>query len=97
VLFLFFLPSIEVIIFCLAIGRTPQGLQVAVVNHDLGANVSYVYCNASRAHSINESVPNSISSVFLSKFNHDDISFVYESSLEKGLDKGSVLLLFYIC
>jgi hypothetical protein len=90
VLFLFFLPSIEVIIFCLAIGRTPQGLHVAVVNQDLGANVSYSYCNGTSPHFINGSIPNSIASVVLSKFDHRDISFDYSSTLDDGLAKGKL-------
>ncbi len=34
--FQFFLPSLQVILFCLAIGQTPTGLRLAVCNEDVG-------------------------------------------------------------
>jgi hypothetical protein len=34
-LFIFALPVMQVILFCLAIGRDPTGLRLAIVNHEL--------------------------------------------------------------
>lgn len=34
-LFIFALPVMQVILFCLAIGRDPTGLKLAVVNHEM--------------------------------------------------------------
>ena len=39
-LFVFLLPSIQVILFCIAIGKDPVDLPFAVVNHDKGGNYS---------------------------------------------------------
>ncbi|VVC87177.1 ABC transporter G family member 23 isoform X2 [Leptidea sinapis] len=41
-LFIFALPVMQVILFCLAIGRDPSGLKLAIVNHDV--NVFDGYC-----------------------------------------------------
>jgi len=38
--FQFIIPTIQVALFCLAIGREPQGLRMAVVNNDVTANLS---------------------------------------------------------
>jgi hypothetical protein len=34
-LFIFALPVMQVILFCLAIGRDPTGLKLAIVNHEM--------------------------------------------------------------
>ncbi len=36
------LPAIQIILFCLAIGHTPSGLRIAVVNDDMGYNNTYL-------------------------------------------------------
>jgi hypothetical protein len=36
-LFIFALPVMQVILFCLAIGRDPTGLRLAIVNHELNS------------------------------------------------------------
>ena len=38
--FQFIIPTIQVALFCLAIGREPQGLSMAVVNHDVQSDLS---------------------------------------------------------
>ncbi|EGD77792.1 hypothetical protein PTSG_08882 [Salpingoeca rosetta] len=38
--FQFMLPALQIILYCLAIGRDPTGLRMAVVNDDVGVNVS---------------------------------------------------------
>lgn len=44
-LFIFALPVMQVILFCLAIGRDPTGLKLAVVNHERNfTNASYQDC-----------------------------------------------------
>lgn len=44
-LFIFALPVMQVILFCLAIGRDPVGLKLAIVNHETGYwNKSYQFC-----------------------------------------------------
>lgn len=45
-LFIFALPVMQVILFCLAIGRDPSGLTIAVVNHEANyTNVTHQVCN----------------------------------------------------
>nr|WAB24462.1 ATP-binding cassette sub-family H member 1 [Henosepilachna vigintioctopunctata] len=45
-LFIFALPVMQVILFCLAIGRDPTGLKLAIVNHEQNyTNMSYQQCN----------------------------------------------------
>ena len=39
-LFIFALPVMQVILFCLAIGRDPTGLNLAIVNHEMNNTVS---------------------------------------------------------
>lgn len=39
-LFIFALPVMQVILFCLAIGRDPQGLNIAIVNGEMNDTVS---------------------------------------------------------
>lgn len=39
-LFIFALPVMQVILFCLAIGRDPTGLKMAVVNNEMVGGVS---------------------------------------------------------
>jgi len=39
-LFIFALPVMQVILFCLAIGRDPQGLNIAIVNNEMNNTVS---------------------------------------------------------
>lgn len=39
-LFIFALPVMQVILFCLAIGRDPTGLKLAVVNNEMVGGVS---------------------------------------------------------
>lgn len=54
-LFIFALPVMQVILFCLAIGRDPTGLKLAIVNHEMfyenmscpvtkGCNFSHLSC-----------------------------------------------------
>jgi hypothetical protein len=43
-LFIFLLPAAQVILFCLAIGRDPTSLKLAVVNDELGPSEGRV-CN----------------------------------------------------
>lgn len=44
-LFIFVLPVMQVILFCLAIGRDPTDLRLAIVNHEMNYwNQSYQYC-----------------------------------------------------
>ncbi|XP_054273379.1 ABC transporter G family member 20 isoform X2 [Macrosteles quadrilineatus] len=54
-LFIFALPVMQVILFCLAIGRDPTGLHIAIVNHEMdwetkdcpilpGCNLTYLSC-----------------------------------------------------
>ncbi|KAJ8938909.1 hypothetical protein NQ318_008662 [Aromia moschata] len=44
-LFIFALPVMQVILFCLAIGGDPRGLKLAVVNHEQNyTNTSYQFC-----------------------------------------------------
>ncbi|GLV32370.1 snustorr [Carabus blaptoides fortunei] len=44
-LFIFVLPVMQVILFCLAIGRDPTDLKLAIVNHEMNYwNQSYQYC-----------------------------------------------------
>lgn len=38
-LFIFALPVMQVILFCLAIGRDPTGLNLAIVNHEMNNTV----------------------------------------------------------
>lgn len=40
-LFIFALPVMQVILFCLAIGRDPQGLNLAIVNNEMNNTVSF--------------------------------------------------------
>lgn len=40
-LFIFALPVMQVILFCLAIGRDPTGLNLAIVNHEMNNTVSF--------------------------------------------------------
>lgn len=42
-LFIFALPVMQVILFCLAIGRDPTGLRIAIVNHEMDASGACVY------------------------------------------------------
>ena len=42
-LFVFLLPSIQVCLFCIAIGKNPTDLPFGVVNHDVGGNYSARY------------------------------------------------------
>ncbi|XP_045475089.1 ABC transporter G family member 20 isoform X2 [Harmonia axyridis] len=45
-LFIFALPVMQVILFCLAIGRDPQGLKLAIVNHEKNyTNMTYQECD----------------------------------------------------
>ncbi|XP_017780576.1 PREDICTED: ABC transporter G family member 20 isoform X1 [Nicrophorus vespilloides] len=45
-LFIFALPVMQVILFCLAIGRDPTGLKIAVVNHETNyTNLTYQSCD----------------------------------------------------
>lgn len=45
-LFIFALPVMQVILFCLAIGRDPTGLKLAIVNHEKNyTNQSYQECS----------------------------------------------------
>ncbi|XP_072155467.1 ABC transporter G family member 20 isoform X2 [Bemisia tabaci] len=44
-LFIFVLPVMQVILFCLAIGRDPTGLHLAIVNHEMDFNSSYCPIN----------------------------------------------------
>ncbi|XP_045524939.1 ABC transporter G family member 23 isoform X3 [Pieris brassicae] len=46
-LFIFALPVMQVILFCLAIGRDPSGLKMAIVNHDVNVFDGYCPYNAS--------------------------------------------------
>ena len=39
-LFVFLLPSVQVILFCIAIGKDPQDISIGLVNHDAGGNYS---------------------------------------------------------
>lgn len=39
-LFIFALPVMQVILFCLAIGRDPTGLKIAIVNHEMNGTDS---------------------------------------------------------
>lgn len=39
-LFIFALPVMQVILFCLAIGRDPTGLKMAIVNQEINGGVS---------------------------------------------------------
>lgn len=39
-LFIFALPVMQVILFCLAIGRDPTGLKLAIVNQEITGDVS---------------------------------------------------------
>jgi len=44
-LFIFALPVMQVILFCLAIGRDPTGLKLAIVNHEANyTNLTYQHC-----------------------------------------------------
>lgn len=44
-LFIFALPVMQVILFCLAIGRDPSGLHLAIVNHEKNyTNLTYQEC-----------------------------------------------------
>lgn len=44
-LFIFALPVMQVILFCLAIGGDPTGLKLAIVNHEVGyVNQTYQDC-----------------------------------------------------
>nr|CAD7450908.1 unnamed protein product [Timema bartmani]CAD7464386.1 unnamed protein product [Timema tahoe] len=40
-LFIFALPVMQVILFCLAIGRDPSGLHLGIVNHELNSTGQY--------------------------------------------------------
>lgn len=40
-IFQFLLPALQVILFCVAIGRNPTDLHMAVVNNDVGVNVTF--------------------------------------------------------
>lgn len=42
-LFIFVLPVMQVILFCLAIGRNPTGLRLAVVNKEMNNTVRYLF------------------------------------------------------
>lgn len=45
-LFIFALPVMQVILFCLAIGRDPTGLKLAIVNHEKNyTNLTYQECS----------------------------------------------------
>lgn len=44
-LFIFVLPVMQVILFCLAIGRNPTGLRLAVVNKEMNNTVSCFLIN----------------------------------------------------
>ncbi|XP_073963542.1 ABC-type transporter snustorr isoform X2 [Choristoneura fumiferana] len=46
-LFIFVLPVMQVILFCLAIGRDPSGLRLAIVNNDVNVFEGYCPYNAS--------------------------------------------------
>lgn len=41
-LFIFVLPVMQVILFCLAIGRNPTGLRLAIVNKEMNNTVRYL-------------------------------------------------------
>ena len=45
-LFVFLLPSVQVILFCIAIGKDPQGIALGLVNHDRGGNYSEAFASA---------------------------------------------------
>ncbi|XP_011307965.1 ABC transporter G family member 20 isoform X1 [Fopius arisanus] len=51
-LFIFALPVMQVILFCLAIGRDPTGLKLAIVNHEMDWDSKYcpVYSNCTFTH-----------------------------------------------
>lgn len=51
-LFIFALPVMQVILFCLAIGRDPTGLKLAIVNHEMDFSTKDcpVYNNCSFSH-----------------------------------------------
>lgn len=48
-LFIFALPVMQVILFCLAIGRDPQGLNIAIVNGEMNDTVSFFFVFAARS------------------------------------------------
>lgn len=73
-LFIFALPVMQVILFCLAIGRDPTGLRLAVVNHEL--NQSGGHCEFSDGCSFKM-----LSCRYLQNLNNDSIVKVRLSSL----------------
>ncbi|EDQ87774.1 uncharacterized protein MONBRDRAFT_9617 [Monosiga brevicollis MX1] len=71
--FEFVLPAIQIILFCLAIGRDPTGLNVAIINEDVGANLTDSHV--------------SYSTQFLSHLDHKTFNQVTCTSVDEALHK----------
>ena len=82
--FLFLIPALEVCIFCLAIGRTPTGLDVSVYNADSNTSV----CGSALALPPGIA-PTNMSEIFLSEFASSTISIHPVSSLLQGEARGA--------
>lgn len=87
-LFIFALPVMQVILFCLAIGRDPTGLKLAVVNHEaIYSNLSYQDCQFSTGCKFSN-----LSCRYLSTLNNNSIVKEYFPTPEAAMDsvrKGS--------
>ena len=85
-LFLFLLPAIQVCLYCLALGRTPQGLNVSVYNADSSsANCS---SDLSELFPAFGDAPTNMSEIYLANFASSSIRLRYASSIEDGQAQG---------
>ena len=69
-IFTFLLPSVQVILFCLAIGRDPAHLNLAIVNEDIGGNIS--------GHRV------SMSDLYIAKLDSTTFDTRFYNSVEQG-------------
>lgn len=80
--FIFVLPVMQVILFCLAIGRDPTGLKLAIVNHEANfTNSSYQHCPIAKGCSFT-----SLSCRYLRDLNNETIVQEYYPDTESAIE-----------
>lgn len=81
-LFIFALPVMQVILFCLAIGRDPTGLKLAIVNHEKNyTNMTYQECSFSSGCKFSN-----LSCRYLNSLKNDTIVKTYYPDPDAALD-----------
>lgn len=80
--FIFVLPVMQVILFCLAIGRDPTGLKLAIVNHEANfTNATYQHCPIAKGCSFT-----SLSCRYLRDLNNETIVQEYYPDTESAIE-----------